>query len=189
MQKSLGKMYLYMKSENNEISMNMPKIMKFKRKLILKNSFSIYSLYKVIGLITFLLKYSVCFEHTHHITLISVPHVSHLPPWYTCECKHGLQYQLLTCQWRSFALLWGWMQPQCVHIRHFLCAFVCWCTHRLIAVRLWWMIWHQTQTCRALWCWDLDSCGRAQEWATWLTQWFGFQLLRNLPHWFPQWLC
>lgn len=98
MQKSLGKMYLYTKSENNEISMNMPKIMKFKRKLILKNSFSIYSLYKVIDLITFLLKCSVCFEHTHHITFISAPHVSHLPPWYMCLSKDGLQYHLFTCQ-------------------------------------------------------------------------------------------
>lgn len=77
-------------------------------------------LYKVIGLITFLLKYSVCSEHTHHITFISVPHVSHLPPWYMCLSKDGLQYHLFTCQWRSFTLLWGWMQPQCVHIRHFV---------------------------------------------------------------------
>ena len=64
------------------------KSMKLKRKLILKNSFSICLLYKVIGLITFLLKCSVYFEHIHHIAFISVPHVSHLPPWYyVCVCN------------------------------------------------------------------------------------------------------
>lgn len=61
--------------------------MKLKRKLILKNNFSIYLLYKVIGLITFLLKCSVYFEQVHHIALISVPHVSHLSPWYMCVCE------------------------------------------------------------------------------------------------------